>query len=79
MPRRCVIYIPLMLYDHWCIMSLMVNDGISEYVKHIGVGLCVARFWHSGLPEPLTVERATVQGFTLFLSCRKRICYLRHL
>ena len=34
-------------------------------ILHIGVGFGVARFRHSGLPEPLTVMRATVQGFTL--------------
>ena len=35
MPRRCVIYIPLMLYSHWCIMLLMVNDGIYQSMLNI--------------------------------------------
>ena len=48
MPRRCVIYIPLLPSSYWCIMSLMVSDGISEYVKHIGVGLMRCSFRLAG-------------------------------
>ena len=45
----------------------MATIGIGVVLYISAWGLCVARFDKQGILQPLTVKRATVQGFTLFL------------
>ena len=53
---------------HWCILTPMVLWVLRLYIYISAWGFVVARFDLQGHSyEPLTVERATVQGFTLFL------------
>ena len=69
MPHRCVIYIP----QNTCIaIGVPVRQRQTlalEGLLYIHAwGFCVARFDRQGNSyEPQGVERATVQGFTLFL------------
>ena len=71
MPHGCVICIPvaLPLDGHWCISMPKANIWYSRMLYiHSAWGflkLLVSIFGQ--LPEPLTVKRATMQGFTSFL------------
>lgn len=59
MPLRCVIDTPLR-----GIPCIMVYCRGMTY--NPAWGFCVARFDRQGMRRPQNVERATVQGFTLF-------------
>ena len=66
MPRGCVI--TSLSYAEWPMVSLHHWNFWHSEVFHIMRGasaLLVSTDW--ALPEPQGVERATVQGFTLFL------------
>ena len=70
MPRRCVIYIPLLLYSHRCVRLCRIIwlYGAEDVYTYPAWGFGVARFDRQGnSQEPQDVKRATVQGFTLFL------------
>ena len=67
MPRGCVVHIPQIPYSHWCIPTPLATIGIVGVLYISAWGFGVARFDKQGILQPLTVKRATVQGFTLFL------------
>ena len=68
MPLGCIYVQPSLCQGHWCTrtpMATLGTSGLLVYRIQRGASL-VARsdkLGHS--QEPLTVERATVQGFTL--------------
>ena len=71
MPRRCVIYMPLLLYSHRCVMLCRIIScgvwcrGRVIHIRRGAYALLVST--DRAMRRPQIVKRATVQGFTLFL------------
>ena len=69
MPRGCVIHMLQIQCSLWCIIISLANIGLLVvlYISAWGFALLVSTY--KVMRRPRCVERATVQGFTLFYVC----------
>ena len=71
MPRRCVIYMPLLLYSHRCVILCRIiwryGAEVVLYISGVGLSALLVFDCDGHVERPQNVKRATVQGFTLFL------------
>ena len=68
MPRRCVIYMPLLLYSHRCVMLCRIMWCMVQRLCYTypAWGLCVARFDRQGNAKASDREASNSAGLHAF-------------